>query len=221
MDKFFDNFYNYAGFGPAIAARKVPEASYLKYQNKLPHQLLQYWHDHGWCGWGNGLFWTVNPEEWDDALEAWIGDTPFMEQDAYHVIARGAFGELYLWGERTGASLFIRTAWGMIFPDFDPKEFAEDGPDFSIRLFFNSMTRSGVDLKDIHEKPLFERALKKLGPLDHDTMYGFVPALSISGEPKLENLQKLDALVHLEILAQLTPKQIMQDINKLARESDA
>jgi hypothetical protein len=221
MDNLFSDFYNYEGFGPEIASRKVPEASYLKYQNKLPHQLLQYWHDYGWCGWGKGLYWTVDPEAWDDVLEAWIGDTPFMEQDAYHVIGRNAFGGLYLWGEKTGASLHINSPWGMIYPDFDPVTFAERGADFSVRLFFSCMSRSGKDLNDIHEKPLFERALKKLGPLDHDTMYGFVPALSISGEPKLENLQKLDALVHLEILAQLTPKKIMLDINKLARESDA
>lgn len=51
-------------------------------------------------------------------------------------------------------------------------------------------------------------------------MYGFVTALSMTGEPMVENLQKLDAMVHLEILAQLTLKQIMLDINKLARESD-
>ena len=51
-------------------------------------------------------------------------------------------------------------------------------------------------------------------------MYGFVTALSMTGESIVENLQKFNAMVHLEILAQLTPKQIMLDINKLAREGD-
>ena len=220
MDKFFDNFYNYKSFGPAMAPRKVPAASIAKFKGKLPDKLLEYWQAYGWCGYAKGLFWTVDPDEWDDALEAWIGDTTFMEQDAFHVIGRSAFGDLYLWGERTGPSLFVRSAWGMIFPDFDPVAFAKRGPDFSLQLFFNSTTRKAVDLNDIQEKPLFERALKKLGPLDHDTLYGFVPVLAVSGEPKLANLQKLDAQVHMEILAQMTPKQIMQDINKLARDSD-
>ena len=67
------------------------------------------------------------------------------------------------------------------------------------------------------EKPLFNRALEKLGPLDHDTMYGFVPALALSGSPKLENLQKLDAHVHLDILSQLGERRIMRDIAADAR----
>lgn len=43
-------------------------------------------------------------------------------------------------------------------------------------------------------------------------MYGFVPALVMGGSPKLENLQKLDAHVHLDILAQMGEKKIMRDI---------
>lgn len=219
MDKFFDNFYNYSGFGPAIEAREVPTASFIKYKNKLPNQLLSYWQRYGWCGYANGLFWTVDPEEWDDVLEAWIGETPLMKKDTYHVIACGAFGELYLWGERTGASIFVRSAWGTIFPRFDENQFLEDGPDFATQLFFSSKNRKSMDLDDVDDNLLFEHALKKLGPLIHNTVYGFVPALSITGEPRLENLKILDALVHLEILAQLTPKRIMLDINKIARNN--
>ena len=86
-----------------------------------------------------------------------------------------------------------------------------------MQLFFSSMTRESMEFKDVDGNPLFEKALKKLGPLSHDTIYGFVPALSVTGEPRLENLKLLDALTHLEILAQMTPKQVMLDINKIAR----
>ncbi len=220
MDRFFSNFYNYKGFGPSIQPRPVPQESLKKYSDKLPSKLLEYWELFGWCGYAEGLFWTVDPEEWDDALDAWIGDTEFMEVDAYHVIGRSAFGDLYLWGERTGHSIHINTPWGMIFPNFNPSQFKEDGPDLALQLFFSSKDREYFELNDIHDKPLFQRALKKLGPLDHDTMYGFVPALAMTGEPKLEDLQILDAHVHLEILAQLTPKQIMADICKLARDTE-
>ena len=219
MDKFFDNFYNYAGFGPAIETREVPASSLKKYKNKLPDQLLSYWRSYGWSGYANGLFWLADPEEWHGVLEAWIGDTPLMEKDAYHVIARGAFGELYLWGERTGASISVRSAWGMIFPSFNEIQFLEYGPDFAMQLFFCSQIRKSMDLQDVDEKPLFERALKKLGRLTHNTMYGFSPALSVTGEPRLENLKTVDALVHLEILAQLTPREIMLDINKMVRDN--
>lgn len=209
MDKFFDNFLSYKGFGPAVSCCHVPDKSFDAYRGKLPDQLLDYWREYGWCGYGKGIFWTVNPEEWDGVLDAWIGDTPFMEQDAYHVIARTAFGDLYLWGERTGPSLRIHPAWGLIYPSFHPDEFSEDGPDFSLQLFFSGCAKEFMDLRDEGHDHLFDRALENLGPLDEHSVYGFVPALVAGGRAHLGNLQKIDALVHLEILAQLGPRRIM------------
>ncbi len=37
---------------------------------------------------------------------------------------------------------------------------------------------------------LFKPALKSLGPLKSDEMYGFVPALALGGQMELKNLQK-------------------------------
>jgi hypothetical protein len=82
----------------AIDKRYVPLSSIERYRGKLPDQLLAYWEENGWCGYADGLFWTVNPQDYEAALEAWIGDTPLMEEDSYYVIARSAFGDLYLFG---------------------------------------------------------------------------------------------------------------------------
>jgi hypothetical protein len=212
MDQFIENFLGYKGFGPPFDSQKVPIEKINKFKNHLPDKLLEYWQTYGWSGYAKGLFWTVDPGEWEDELEEWIGDTPFMEQDAYHVIGRTAFGELILWGKKTGQSLKVVTSWGMIFPRFDLQNFARDGADKALQLFFSSSSRNGFDHNDDQGKPLFERALKKLGTLDYRTMYGFVPALALGGSPKLENLQKLDAHVHLSILSQSTERKIMRDI---------
>jgi hypothetical protein len=220
MDPFMDNFLGYEGFGPPAQARAVPEASLVRYRGKLPDQLLAYWREFGWCSYARGLFWTVDPALWDAALEAWIVDTKFMERDAYHVIARTAFGELILWGERSGQSLKVVPAWGTIYPSFDDAEFAENGPDRSVQLFFASQSRSAYDMTDMQGQPLFERALQRLGPLDHETLYGFVPALALGGDPSLERLQRLDAKVHLDLLSQLTPRREMLDIAAEARRSE-
>ncbi|WPU31302.1 GAD-like domain-containing protein [Pseudoalteromonas piscicida] len=32
--------------------------------------MLEYWQKYGFCGWGNGIFWTVNPSEYSDVLKA-------------------------------------------------------------------------------------------------------------------------------------------------------
>jgi hypothetical protein len=219
MDRFIEKFLNDKKFGPAIQSRSVPPAKIAKYKGKLPDKLLEYWQAYGWCGYADGLFWTVDPDEWEDELEDWIGDTEFMEQDAYYVIGRSAFGELYLWGEKTGPSLKVTTSWGMIYPSFDEEEFAEDGPDLTLQLFFSTKSHDYFDMNDDEGEPLFERAIDKLGPLDPNTMYGFVPALGMGGKAILDKLQKLDAHVHLSILAQATERQIMRDIAKDARDA--
>ncbi|HGF4018604.1 MULTISPECIES: GAD-like domain-containing protein [Burkholderia cepacia complex] len=219
MDKFMENFLGYKEFGPAIDRRDVPVEKIEKFRGKLPNKLLDYWQEYGWCGYGKGLLWTVDPDEWEDELEAWIGETEFMERDAYYVIARTAFGGLVLWGEKTGQSLKVITPYGMIFPSFDEEEYQEDGPDLTIQLFFSTASKEMFDLLDSEKAPLFERALEKLGPLDHTTMYGFVPALALGGTPELERLQKLDAHVHLDILSQVTEIQVMRDIGQDARDA--
>lgn len=219
MDLFIENFLKFKEFGPPLVRRDVPSDKIEKFRGKLPNKLLEYWQEYGWCGYAKGLFWTVDPDEWEGVLEAWIGDTEFMERDAYYVIGRTAFGQLILWGETTGQSLKVTTVYGMIFPSFDEARFQERGPDLTIQLFFSACSKERFDLADRDENLLFDRALEKLGPLDQNTMYGFVPALAMGGESTLERLQKLDAHVHLDILSQVTEPKIMSDIARDARDA--
>lgn len=200
MNEDFEYFLE--NMGPAISKRRAPPSSLARFQGKLPEQLLSFWDEHGWCGYADGLFWTVDPQEYEPVLEAWIGNTPFMERDAYHVIARSAFGKLYLWGERTGDSLKVMApgAYGFSRESI----FQGDRLEFALRLFFSNRDREENDFAD-----LFSPALRWLGQLKHDEMYGFVPALALGGSATLAHLKKVKAVEHLVLLAQLAPLQIM------------
>lgn len=81
MNKFFDNFYNYAGFGPAIKATKPTEKDLIAFKEKLPARLLEYWQEYGFCGWGSGLFWTVNPADYHGVLQVWLAGTEFEQRE--------------------------------------------------------------------------------------------------------------------------------------------
>ncbi|MFC3962587.1 T6SS immunity protein Tdi1 domain-containing protein [Nocardia jiangsuensis] len=59
------------------------------------------------------------------------------------------------------------------------------------------------------ELPLFKRVRKRLGPVDVNTVYGFVPAPALGGAMLPENVEILDAEVHLQILSELTPRVLM------------
>lgn len=205
MDEHFNCFLN--NFQPVIEQQSVPAATVNRYRGKLPDQLLAYWGEFGWCGYADGLFWTVNPQDYEPPLEAWIGGTSFMERDAYHVIARSAFGHLLFWGERTGYTLRILAPYAMASasePSFAPEEFQ-----LGAKAFFSTQDRPFYDLKDKSDQPLFDRVRKTLGQLNHDEMYGFVPALALGGPATLDHLQKVKAVEHLVLLAQLSELRVM------------
>jgi len=182
--------------------RGVPAQSIERFRGKLPEQLLANWEDHGWCGYADGLFWTVDPQEYEPVLEAWIGDSSFMEKDAYHIIARGAFGELYFWGERTCDSLKVFAPGSYCFPR--ESAFQNGDMERGLQVFFSKRNREENDFAD-----LFVSASEKLGPLKHDEMYGFVPALALGGPSELSHLQKVKAVEHLVLLAQLAPLEVV------------
>lgn len=221
MDESFEYFYNYKGLGPAVHSQAVPEAVLQRFRGKLPNQLLTWWRLYGWSGYGEGRFWFVNPDEYEPVLEAWIGDTRFMEEDAYYVFARSAFGDVELWGRKSGDSLTINGVNGLIFPKDDSAKVASGRSDGLMSAFLIGLGKDELDRKDHLNRPLFERALKKLGPLGPDEMYGFEPALCLGGKADLKNLQKVKAVEHLVLLAQLGERKIMRDIVKDARGQGA
>jgi hypothetical protein len=216
MDEDFPDFLKL--FGSAVHRQDVPETAFAKYKNKLPDQLLEYWRVAGWSGFADGLFWLVNPEEWDEPMEMMLDGTGFLEQDAYHVIARNAFGDLWLWGEKTGDSLSIISAYGMAFPRFNDVLFKKLGKNIKMQYFFGNLNLENVDLLDEKQKYLFKRAYKKLGPLAANEVYGFVPLVGMGGKCVLENLQKLEAGAHMSILAQMTQMRVMPDYSAEAKK---
>jgi len=185
-------------FGPPTIRQDVPKSSIAFFQDKLPEQMIEYWRQYGWCGYMNGLFWTVNPQDYEAVLSNWLNDTKFSCEDTYHVIARGAFGELYVWGEQGGYSMTITASMARYYT----AESILSGSELNrgVRVFFSSLEPEENDVDD-----LFQSALESLGELSFNEMYGFVPALPLGGSITLKNLQIVKAVEHLEFLSQIVP----------------
>jgi hypothetical protein len=198
MDKIFARFLE--KFGGPVDRQEIPAPSIERYRGKLPNQLLEYWAEHGWCGYGDGIFWIVNPQEYEGVVASWLEGTKFEAFDTYHLIARGAFGDLYLWGEKTGASLKITSVLSRYTTH--KSIFTGEQMDKGLRNFLLSREVDSNDYGD-----LFKPAKKKLGTLRHDEMYGFVPALMFSGPDTLDHLEKVKAVEHLILLSQITELQ--------------
>ncbi|AMB83940.1 glutamyl-tRNA amidotransferase [Pseudomonas agarici] len=194
MDKVFARFLE--KFGGPVDRQDVPMSSIERYRGKLPNQLLEYWTEHGWCGYGDGIFWIVNPQEYEGVVASWIEGTELEKRDTYHLIARGAFGDVYLWGEKTGFSLKITSIFSRcVIHNFEP------APEQMDRKLQDFIVSRKVDSNDVED--LFSQARRKLGTLRHDEMYGFVPALMLGGSASLDHVEKLKTVEHLILLSQL------------------
>jgi hypothetical protein len=131
-------------------------------------------------------------------VAAWIEGTAIEKRDAYHLIARSAFGDLYFWGEKTGSSLKITSIISRcIIHDFKP---TAEQMDRKLQDFL-----LGTDVESNDYDDLFKTAKEKLGVLKHDEMYGFVPTLMFGGSDTIDHLEKVKAVEHLIFLSQLAP----------------
>ena len=75
--------------------------------------------------------------------------------------------------------------------------------DFVFANMIGRLDQESFDFEDQHEKPLFRRALKKLGALGPDEMYAVEPSLSFGGSAQLSTLVKVKMEEHLNFLARL------------------
>lgn len=182
--------------GEPMYRQEVPPSSISRYQGVLPDALLQLWAEHGWCGYGEGLFWMVNPQEYDSVVTNWIQGSALEKNDTYYVIARSAFGDLYLWGENSGPSLCIFSNVSRY--TYDPVERSPKAMGRAFQSFLLSFDRDYLDFNE-----LFNAAKESLGVLGPDEIYGFVPALQLGGSAKIEHIERVRTIEHLILLSQL------------------
>ncbi|EKO3629290.1 DUF1851 domain-containing protein [Vibrio metschnikovii] len=208
MQQGFDEFENtmgvHRGF-PIVSSTPVPAEVLEQYNGVLPENLLAYWERHGWCGYDNGMFWTVNPNDYTEIIERLSAISQLDDPSENFVIARGAFGDLEIWNRKRGNVMYYSPVIGLLYQwDIDVKqEKTEAELESAMASFFWRASSSDQDQEDEYEERLFERALDKLGPLAENEMYAFVPATCLGGKWLLENLQKVDITTHIEMLMDL------------------
>lgn len=192
MDEAFSIFID--SMGEPMYRQEVPSSSLDRYRGKLPNQLLSYWAEHGWCGYADGLFWTVNPQEYECVVASWIDGTQIAARDKYHLIARSAFGDLYLFGERTGFSLKIVSYLAF----YSGKTRKISNMDKHVQNFFVMRDRETDDFGN-----MFRPIERRLGKLNHNEMYAFVPTLLFGGKADPAHTEKVQAIEHLTFLSQI------------------
>jgi hypothetical protein len=186
-----DSIEHLARFHVAYADTAVrydkPMAKQLAELSKLaPAPLCEYWSTHGWCSFLGGMFWMVNPIEYEQIKLAWpIGkDSP--------VIARTGFGDLLAIVENKLLILFVHTGRYILSPS-------------SYDTFLGWSLAEPDDMQ-MFWMDLFEEGAAVLGRPGPGEIFSFEPALALGGEPTVQCLRRVTLGPALSILAQLHPE---------------
>lgn len=205
--QFFISYFVGRKFGKPNYQRFPIRAEVERYRGVLPDLLLAIWETVGFSAYSNGGLWLVNPSDYDVILKRILKPTVFIEQDIYHVIARNAWGDLILWGEKSGNNLEIVPSmqWICTCGTNAMKDIIVGKVDEALDRCFSSLPLSFMENEDEDDHPMLARATAatRLGKLSEDEMYGFSPFLFMGGECQLKNLQKVNIYSHLELIADM------------------
>jgi len=189
-------------FGSPENAEMPTEAELAQYRGILPDVVLMHWEYFGFSSFGKGRFQFVRPHDYKDVVDAWIKDTILEGRDTYHVLRVSAFGDISVWGEKTGGEVFdIAAIPHHIF--FNGKDETKMNHRVGIERKADTHLFSNVIDAADNVGPMYPRARKAHGALKPNEIYGFVPALLLGGDWHAKNLQKVDGPSYLHMLAGL------------------
>lgn len=172
-------------YGPAEDCLKPGEEAFRKYEAVLPAALLDKWREVGWCAYGKGLLWLVDPAQLDDVLEDWLD----LDGAKPVVFLRTAFAHLYFWHEDYVHSLDVHHG-------------TVSQVTGNIERIFTLLCHPDVKEKMLRAS-LYEQARATLGPPARDECYAFEPALVLGGPGTVDTIRRVTLREHLGILAQL------------------
>lgn len=172
-------------FDPPENCERPSDKVIQQYEKLLPVELLDHWRDVGWCSYGQGLLWLVNPQEFDGVVEEWVD----FESGPPLVFLRTAFAHLYYWHDGYVFSLDVQ--YGSL------SQVTQD-----VKLMFTLLCDPELQER-ILRRGLYQEAKQRLGPPNRDECFAFVPALALGGPGTAETVQRVKIREHLSFLAQV------------------
>lgn len=194
MDQYASYFVD--NFGEPSEVAQVPAAKFAKYEQALPECLLGLWRKYGWGGFKHGLFFLVDPDEYESIGNAWVKDLQEFSEAGIRVFGRSAFGCLYAYHPASAKVLSINCPMGYIMT----QKRQPTGNIDLMQTFFAAAEPSTFDLVGADKRPLFDEAVKTLGSLKPNEVYGFEPLLALGGMVDVAHLRKMPIHQYLEII---------------------
>lgn len=159
-----------------------------QYQDTVPDEIIEIWKNYGFGTFMNSYLKIVNPNDYSELLKN--SYNPIYKNPI--VLFTTAMSDLIIWENnflvlidyRHGVSKVIESGFKYFFDDLTDEEFLID------------------DLSAIN----FNLAKEKLGEVDFNECYGYVPLLGLGGLEKAENLEKVKLKEHILLISQALGK---------------
>lgn len=167
---------------------RVEQELIKKYETILPNELLEIWKNNGFTDLLDGYLRVINPEEYQDLL----AETFFKGKSSIPILTT-AFGDIIAVDEEQYI-VIVRYKYGSF--NILAKNFKRFAQNLEENYF----------LEKYFQIPQYMEAVNRLGKLEHDECFGYVPLLGLGGSEKVENLKKVKLKEHIEIISQLVGK---------------
>lgn len=167
---------------------KVDSKIINKYKETIPSELISVWESYGFGSLLGGYLKIINPDEY----QAIINMSYFRANVSIPIFAT-AFGDIINWEENK----YIR----MIKYKNGTFKGISSGFDF----FWDDVI-TDYFCKEFFELYKYNKAIYKLGELEYDECFGYVPLLGLGGSEKVENLKKAKIKEHIELITQMVGK---------------
>ncbi|MDO1583072.1 GAD-like domain-containing protein [Rhizobium oryzicola] len=179
----------------------VPDGMLNELRDIFPSDLVRAYQKFGCRLFKGGLIQTCLPGEFAGTLAIIFGSDTQFHHKSWHAFAYSCFGTIYIWSKEMGVatvdllkgSISSRGALGKI----------KQGTLIENQIFVPfSVSDEALDATDEAGNFLFQRSVKKCGPLEIGECYGFVPALAPGGVADIDHVKRMNAAAHFSIVAQ-------------------
>lgn len=156
-----------------------------EYEEKLPVEVIDIWREYGFGTFYNGYLKVINPNDYQELLER-----SYFRGDVSIPIFATAFGDLITWEKNQ----FI----GIVQYRYGENHIIADGFEF----FMDDVKDGELDEEYLSIRQ-YNAAVKKLGDLEYDECFGYVPILALGGKESVNNLKKVKIREHIAIITEL------------------
>jgi hypothetical protein len=199
-----ENFaYVFSVIGKPVSLSRITDKELQAVSGLLPAAMTAFMKEFGRCQFLDGMLSVVHPGDLQSLLDLLFEGDKDLGGKKTLPFAYSIFGTVYFWNDQLGLG-DVNLVTGHVTCD----EIVNPNPD---RTYLENtvyvpfmLEKESHDLFDDANKPLFKRALKKLGRAGFLECYGFVPGLALGGKAILGNLQRRSAPEHFATLAQAT-----------------